>query len=277
MAATAAAIESRSVTSIARPTPSSSPATVFAPCSSMSPTATRAPSAASRRAVAAPMPDAPPVTSAILPSSLISAKRSRSPRPRVPRHPARRQWTVRATAPAIDPRKPLSGDRYSTAMPTAPRNAFAGRDRRPRRRHRRREARARDAGRGRARAVGGRGQPGRRHRDPRRVRLPRSRPDLLLAGRPDRRARVGPGGRHVQRDGRPARARGRCLVQPRRPRPRVVRRARAAARRGQLPHRGAGAAERGDRRARARAARQRRSGAHVGAFDRRAGAPFRTS
>ena len=37
----------------------------------MSQTATRAPSAASRRHVAAPMPLAPPVTSATFPSSLI--------------------------------------------------------------------------------------------------------------------------------------------------------------------------------------------------------------
>ena len=38
-------------------------------------TATRAPSAASRRAVAAPIPDAPPVTSAIRPSSRMAAQR----------------------------------------------------------------------------------------------------------------------------------------------------------------------------------------------------------
>ena len=35
---------------------------------------TWAPSAASRRAIAAPMPDAPPVTSALRPSSLIAAR-----------------------------------------------------------------------------------------------------------------------------------------------------------------------------------------------------------
>ena len=42
-------------------------------------------------------------------------------------------------------------------------------------------------------------------------------PDLvtLLARRPDRRTRLGPGGRHVRRHGRAARARGRDLVQPR--------------------------------------------------------------
>ena len=47
-------------------------------------------------------------------------------------------------------------------------------------------------------------------------------PDLvrLLARRPHRRARLGPARRHVQRDGRAARARRRRVVQPRRPRPR---------------------------------------------------------
>ena len=41
-----------------------------AACASRSPMPTRAPSAARRRAVAAPIPEAPPVTSAVLPSSL---------------------------------------------------------------------------------------------------------------------------------------------------------------------------------------------------------------
>ena len=65
-------------------------------------------------------------------------------------------------------------------------------------------------------------------------RLARPRPRLLLAGRPDRRARLGPARRHVRGDGRAARARPRRLVQPRRPRPRVVPGARADARRGGL-------------------------------------------
>src|SRR5436305_663606 len=61
-------VELGSATSIAQAKPSSSPATSRAPCSLRSATATRAPSAARRRAVAAPMPDAPPVTSAVFPS-----------------------------------------------------------------------------------------------------------------------------------------------------------------------------------------------------------------
>ena len=66
-------------------------------------------------------------------------------------------------------------------------------------------------------------------------------PDLvsLLARRRDRRARLGPARGHLHRDGRAARARVGCVVQPRRPRPRVVHRARADARRGPLADGGA--------------------------------------
>ena len=53
--------------------PSISAATSRAPSRSRSAMATRAPSAASRRAVAAPMPDAPPVTSALRPSRRMTA------------------------------------------------------------------------------------------------------------------------------------------------------------------------------------------------------------
>src|SRR4051794_15269387 len=74
-AATPARIDSTSVTSIRTAVPSISLATLRAPASLTSATATRAPSAASRRAVAAPMPDAPPVTSALRPSSRIAAQR----------------------------------------------------------------------------------------------------------------------------------------------------------------------------------------------------------
>ena len=92
----------------------------------------------------------------------------------------------------------------------------------------------------------------RRRRDLRRLRLPRPRPRHVLAGRPHRRARLGPGRRHVRRDGRAARARRRGLVQPRRPRPRAsaCERARRLA--------GGRAADRGARRARARARASRR-------------------
>ena len=65
-------------------------------------------------------------------------------------------------------------------------------------------------------------------------------------------------------DGRAARARRGGVVQPRRPRPRVVPGARADARRGTLPDGGARAPERGDRRAHAGAADERRSRAHLG-------------
>src|SRR5437588_586836 len=68
-AATPARAEPASATSISTAAPSSSPATSRAPARSRSAIATRAPSAARRRAVAAPMPDAPPVTGAGLPSS----------------------------------------------------------------------------------------------------------------------------------------------------------------------------------------------------------------
>ena len=72
-----------------RARPSISPATSRAPSRSRSATATRAPSAASRRAVAAPIPDAPPVTSAIRPSSRMAAQPIRPP-PRMPRCHGRR-------------------------------------------------------------------------------------------------------------------------------------------------------------------------------------------
>src|SRR5207302_1120124 len=65
--ATPSRTEAASATSIAHAKPSSSPATAFAPSSLRSRMPTRAPSAARRRAVAAPMPDAPPVTSAVFP------------------------------------------------------------------------------------------------------------------------------------------------------------------------------------------------------------------
>ena len=93
------------------------------------------------------------------------------------------------------------------------------RDRRPGRRHRRRQARPRAARRGRRRPRRDR-QHRRRRRDLRRARLPRPRPVRVLAGRPHRRARLGPARRHVPRDGPAARAGRRRLVQPRRPRPR---------------------------------------------------------
>src|SRR4051812_11483481 len=70
-AATASRTEPPSVTSIANASPSISEATSRAFSSCRSHTATRAPSAASRRDVAAPMPLAPPVTSAVSPSSRI--------------------------------------------------------------------------------------------------------------------------------------------------------------------------------------------------------------
>src|SRR4051794_5327856 len=68
---TAAWAEPRSVTSSSIASPEISPATSVACSRLRSPIVTSAPSAARRRATAAPMPLAPPVTSAFLPSSLI--------------------------------------------------------------------------------------------------------------------------------------------------------------------------------------------------------------
>src|SRR3954447_296475 len=70
---TAACAEPRSVTSSSIARPETSPATSVAPSRLRSPIVTSAPSAARRRAIAAPMPPAPPVTSALLPSSLMGA------------------------------------------------------------------------------------------------------------------------------------------------------------------------------------------------------------
>src|SRR3954452_11961303 len=71
--ATARPTEAVSVTSSSVARPSISAATSPAASTSRSPTATRAPSAARRRAVAAPMPPAPPVTSAVRPSRRMTA------------------------------------------------------------------------------------------------------------------------------------------------------------------------------------------------------------
>ena len=90
----------------------------------------------------------------------------------------------------------------------------------------------------------------RRRRGARRLRLARPRPRPLLAGRPHRRARLGPARRHLRGDGRAARARRGRLVQPRRPRPRGLPPARAAARRGRADDRDARGAGAGARRAR---------------------------
>src|SRR5215210_7753026 len=68
---TAALTDSVERTSSSKAPPSTSPAMSRAPSRFTSVTATRAPSAASRRQVAAPMPDAPPVTNAVLSASRI--------------------------------------------------------------------------------------------------------------------------------------------------------------------------------------------------------------
>ena len=90
-------------------------------------------------------------------------------------------------------------------------------------------------------------------------------PDLItfwLADRIDERG-WGLRGRHVPRDGRPARARRRGLVQPRRPRPRDRPAPRAEAlRAGARLTDAHGGARRGPRRPGARAADERRAGAH---------------
>ena len=156
----------------------------------------------------------------------------------------------RATRPT-----PASGSPAFRSSCGSPRRSPCGRDGR-------RQARPRDARRGRRGAGRGR-QHRRRRRDPRRACLPRPRPCDVLARRPHRRARLGAARRHLPRDGGPARARRGGVVQPRRPRPRALRAARAAAGGGR-------AADRGDRRGAARVRRRgasaagvRRPGAHV--------------
>src|SRR4051794_21649972 len=69
----AARTESVERTSSSKAAPSISPATSRAPSTFRSVTATRAPSAASRRHVAAPIPEAPPVTRAVRSASRIGA------------------------------------------------------------------------------------------------------------------------------------------------------------------------------------------------------------
>src|SRR3954453_2003801 len=70
---TAARTSSSFVTSALKPTPPSSPASACAFSPSRSAIATRAPFSVSSRAVAAPRPDAPPATSAPIPSSSMAA------------------------------------------------------------------------------------------------------------------------------------------------------------------------------------------------------------
>src|SRR5690349_21649516 len=72
-ASTAASTSSREVTSHRTATPPISPAVSRAAASSKSATTTLAPSDASRRAVAAPIPRAPPVTRAVFPANLVTA------------------------------------------------------------------------------------------------------------------------------------------------------------------------------------------------------------
>ena len=200
--------------------PSISPATSRAPSRSRSPMATVAPSAASRRAVAAPMPLAPPVTSAIRPSSRM-----------------RRRNLYSAAVPEPGTVVVLAGGTGGAKLARGLLDV-AGDD---------------------LVVIANTGDDIEVHRA---YVSPGSRPRDLLAGRPHRRARVGPARRHVQRDGRAARAGGRRVVQPGRPRPRHRPRARAAARRGGAPDRDGGGSRAGDGRARAGPADDRRAGAH---------------
>src|SRR5918997_2403851 len=71
-ATSSSAVTSQRTVATASP---SSVATAASPVSSMSPTTTRAPSATNRLVVASPMPEAPPVTSAIRPASRPSRRR----------------------------------------------------------------------------------------------------------------------------------------------------------------------------------------------------------
>src|SRR6185312_947740 len=82
---TAARTASTSPTSTSNPRPPISVATARAASPSRSNTATRAPSAAIRRHVARPMPDPPPVTTALLPSSspIVTPDRAFHPRRRL--------------------------------------------------------------------------------------------------------------------------------------------------------------------------------------------------
>ncbi|CAA9479815.1 MAG: Lactyl (2) diphospho-(5')guanosine:7,8-didemethyl-8-hydroxy-5-deazariboflavin 2-phospho-L-lactate transferase, partial [uncultured Solirubrobacteraceae bacterium] len=136
------------------------------------------------------------------------------------------------------------------------------------RRHGRRQARTRVAGRRGRRADGDR-QHRRRHRDPRKPRLPRSRSGDVLAGRRDRRARVGARGRHLRRHGRDAGAgRGRVVLAGG-PRSRHLPASRAPGGRRRHPHRGRRRDPPALRRSRARAADERPAGSHAGARPRR--------
>src|SRR6476646_1025416 len=244
-AATACATEAVSVTSRSVAKPSISAATARAPSSARSPTATRAPSAARRRAVAAPIPPAPPVTSAVRPSRRMTAN------PILAALAARGLHHRRLRRAGLRPRGALGTGRR------------AGRDRltRPRPRARGRPPRAGGgAGRdvhGRGERLGGRGERDRRPDGPvpKPVRDPHEPEDRPARGptarRHDRAARgrgLGPGhaaarrlaglGRRAGgRDGPGRRPRGeraayRQRGAPRRPRPRA-RRGRARLRRPQ--------------------------------------------
>src|SRR4051794_5308869 len=95
VAATAASTSSREVTSQRTAVPPISPAVACAVASSKSATTTCAPSAARRRAVAAPMPFAPPVTSAFLPWNLMRPSLTGLEQRAAPDLPGHRQRQLR--------------------------------------------------------------------------------------------------------------------------------------------------------------------------------------
>src|SRR4051794_6606250 len=232
-AATARPTEAVSATSSSVARPSISPATARAASRSRSPTATRAPSAARRRAVAAPMPPAPPVTSAVRPSRRMTANHILAALGGPGLHHRRVRRARLRSRRALGTGRRAGRDRLARRRPGAGGGAARGRGRARRRLHRHRERGGReprrrrrahrpvpqpvrDADQPQERAARG---PARRRRD-RPARRRRLRPR-----HPDARRLAGLGGRAGGRDG--ARRRARRLgaahrVRPhaRRPRPR---------------------------------------------------------
>src|SRR3954470_11241890 len=272
-AATARPTDAVSVTSSSVASPSISAATSRAASASRSPTATRAPSAARRRAVAAPMPPAPPVTSAVRPSRRMTANHILAALGRPGLHHRRlRRARVRSRR-ALGTRRHPRRDRLARRPPRGV-GRPPGRGRGARRRlHRRRERGRRDARRGRrphrpvSQPVRDADEPqGRPARGPARRRRDRpARRRGVGQGDPDARRLAGLGGRAGGRDGARRRARRERAAHgerrpARRPRPRA-RRGRAGLRRPQGRPPGRRRPRRPDRRAARRPRGSPRDGA----------------
>ncbi len=121
-ASIAASTSARLVTSQRTAWPPISAAVCFALSSSKSATTTVAPSDASRRAVAAPIPFAPPVTTAVLPSNLVMAPTVYGPRMEF-RDILRRRRMHRAFLPDPIPREQI--ERIAGVIRRAPSGGFS--------------------------------------------------------------------------------------------------------------------------------------------------------